>query len=237
MDGESANLRKRQDESSDSRLRRNSMTVGLSSLRTLERETGFEPATSTLARLHSTTELLPHRKLLFILCPRDLSTVRGSEISNVASQAPAPAKSLLREISAPQSYARGAAGFRDDRRYVVSVRLLRNVCDSAIDAGRPDDLTLFANVHGGLRLSDLVARTGFDFDEGQRERLRRFIVGDDVNLARDLAAVSSVTDRGDEISRDYPVALPLEILRDQPLAVFSQGQMRRTRLLLAKLSE
>ena len=27
--------------------------------RRLERETGFEPATSTLARLHSTTELLP----------------------------------------------------------------------------------------------------------------------------------------------------------------------------------
>jgi hypothetical protein len=25
----------------------------------LERETGFEPATSTLARLHSTTELFP----------------------------------------------------------------------------------------------------------------------------------------------------------------------------------
>jgi hypothetical protein len=28
----------------------------------LERETGFEPATSTLARSHSTTELLPLRK-------------------------------------------------------------------------------------------------------------------------------------------------------------------------------
>src|SRR5262245_38248150 len=84
MDGEPANLKKRQDESSDSRLRRISMTVGLSSLRTLERETGFEPATSTLARLHSTTELLPHRKLLFILWPRDLSTGRGSEISKVS---------------------------------------------------------------------------------------------------------------------------------------------------------
>src|SRR5215475_1433034 len=84
MDGEPANLKKRQDESSDSRLRRISMTVGLSSLRTLERETGFEPATSTLARLHSTTELLPHRKLLFILWPRDLSTGRGSEISTVS---------------------------------------------------------------------------------------------------------------------------------------------------------
>jgi hypothetical protein len=26
----------------------------------MERETGFEPATSTLARLHSTAELFPH---------------------------------------------------------------------------------------------------------------------------------------------------------------------------------
>ena len=33
---------------------------GLSDL-ALERETGFEPATSTLARLHSTTELFPRR--------------------------------------------------------------------------------------------------------------------------------------------------------------------------------
>ena len=56
----------------------------------LERETGFEPATSTLARLHSTTELLPRgvKKLIgdsgnsvnrkngcrriFLLCARDL---------------------------------------------------------------------------------------------------------------------------------------------------------------------
>jgi hypothetical protein len=30
--------------------------------RTVEREKGFEPSTSTLARLHSTTELLPQRQ-------------------------------------------------------------------------------------------------------------------------------------------------------------------------------
>lgn len=30
----------------------------------LEREMGFEPTTLTLARLHSTTELFPHRALL-----------------------------------------------------------------------------------------------------------------------------------------------------------------------------
>src|SRR5262245_32953074 len=165
MDGESANLKKRQDESSDSRLRRNSMTVGLSSLRTLERETGFEPATSTLARLHSTTELLPHRKLLFILCPRVLSTGRGYEISNVASTPLASAEPLLGEISSPQSHNWRAAGFHYDRRHVVPVWLLRDVSNPAIDAGRPDDLALFADAHGGLRLSDLVARTGFDFDE------------------------------------------------------------------------
>ncbi len=36
------------------------------SRRRLERETGFEPATSTLARSHSTTELFPHQRF-FIL--------------------------------------------------------------------------------------------------------------------------------------------------------------------------
>ena len=32
----------------------------------LERETGFEPATSTLARSHSTTELFPLNELFLI---------------------------------------------------------------------------------------------------------------------------------------------------------------------------
>src|SRR5262245_50227584 len=98
---------------------------------------------------------------------------------NVSTQAAAPAEPLLREISAPQSHNRRAAGFHDDGRHVVSVWFLRNVGNPAIDAGRPDDLALFADVHSGLGLSDLVARTGFDFDEGQREWPRRFVVGDD----------------------------------------------------------
>ena len=38
----------------------------------LERETGFEPATSTLARSHSTTELLP-------LCRNDYKQALGTE--------------------------------------------------------------------------------------------------------------------------------------------------------------
>src|SRR5262245_51933563 len=147
---------------------------------------------------------------------------KWSDLLNVASQAAATAEPLFGEISAPHSHNGRAAGFQDYGRHVVPVRLLRNVGNPAVDAGRPDDLALFANVHGGLGRGDLVARTGFDFDEGQRERPRRFVVGDDVDLARDLAAVSAVADRGDVISGDYPVSLPLEILRDQPLAVLPQ---------------
>src|SRR6266540_1251512 len=138
---------------------------------------------------------------------------KWSDLLNVASQAATPAEPLLGEISAPHSHNGRAAGFHHDGRHVVPVRLLRDVGNPAVDAGRPDDLALFANVHGGLRRGDLVARTGFDFDEGQRERPRRFVVGDDVDLARDLAAVFALADRGDEISGDYPVPLPLEILR------------------------
>ena len=70
------------------KIRTQTRDEGLTKLQVIEgeeRDTGFEPATSTLARLHSTTELLPHRKLLFILCPRVLSTGRGHEISNVSN--------------------------------------------------------------------------------------------------------------------------------------------------------
>jgi hypothetical protein len=42
------------------------LTVSAKSLIFLERETGFEPATSTLARSHSTTELFPLNELFFI---------------------------------------------------------------------------------------------------------------------------------------------------------------------------
>ena len=42
------------------RIQKKGLSPKRKPLNLLERETGFEPATSTLARLHSTTELLPH---------------------------------------------------------------------------------------------------------------------------------------------------------------------------------
>ena len=41
-------------------LQTSALPLGYAASKKMERETGFEPATSTLARLHSTTELLPH---------------------------------------------------------------------------------------------------------------------------------------------------------------------------------
>ena len=40
-------------------LQTSALPLGYAAIKQVERETGFEPATSTLARLHSTTELLP----------------------------------------------------------------------------------------------------------------------------------------------------------------------------------
>jgi hypothetical protein len=42
------------------------LTTWLCRPKKMERETGFEPATSTLARSHSTTELFPLNSLIFI---------------------------------------------------------------------------------------------------------------------------------------------------------------------------
>ena len=48
------------------RVRKKGLSPKRKPLNLLERETGFEPATSTLARLHSTTELLPQNEGVFI---------------------------------------------------------------------------------------------------------------------------------------------------------------------------
>ena len=42
------------------------LPLGYAAPKKMERETGFEPATSTLARSHSTTELFPLNSLVFI---------------------------------------------------------------------------------------------------------------------------------------------------------------------------
>ena len=57
-------------------LQTDALPLGYAAQKKMERETGFEPATSTLARLHSTTELFPLivDKSLFKLLYLPLST-------------------------------------------------------------------------------------------------------------------------------------------------------------------
>src|SRR5689334_3949358 len=68
-------------------------------LKTLERETGFEPATSTLARSHSTAELLPLRKCYISQPLANLSTRRrtifGENHSRHGLVITTPARSVL----------------------------------------------------------------------------------------------------------------------------------------------
>ena len=53
----------------------------------MERETGFEPAASTLARLHSTTELLPHAP---DICHLTSVMVRGTGVEPAILSETAP---------------------------------------------------------------------------------------------------------------------------------------------------
>ncbi len=54
-------------------LQTSALPLGYAAAKKVERETGFEPATSTLARLHSTTELLPLSEKFFYASPFRLS--------------------------------------------------------------------------------------------------------------------------------------------------------------------
>ena len=61
--------------------------IGAGQEQGMERETGFEPATSTLARLHSTTELFPP-----ITAGSRILTKRGKKLNHVlAGSAAVPA--------------------------------------------------------------------------------------------------------------------------------------------------
>ncbi len=50
------------------------LPLGYAALKKMERETGFEPATSTLARSHSTTELFPLDRVVLTAILSALST-------------------------------------------------------------------------------------------------------------------------------------------------------------------
>ena len=48
----------------------------------VERETGFEPATSTLARLHSTTELFPQHRNIYYRCGASVNPFARAAIAH-----------------------------------------------------------------------------------------------------------------------------------------------------------
>ena len=75
-------------------------------LELVERETGFEPATSTLARSHSTAELLPLRNFHYICAFPLLSTPRRKIFlpPNPPSLSAFPATCLFSFVTVARSY-------------------------------------------------------------------------------------------------------------------------------------
>jgi hypothetical protein len=77
----------------------------------VERETGFEPATSTLARLHSTTELFPQHRNIYYRC--------GASVNPIARAAIAHQRLIwigLRNGKTGQAVPRSARDHRPERR-------------------------------------------------------------------------------------------------------------------------
>ena len=135
----------------------------------MERETGFEPATPTLARLCSTTELFP-------LAGR---RIEGpvERCQAVATAAPLPCRSRQDEGVADEGEAPlGAVGIHaEDVEAAGSVERVA----AQVGGRRASDTMLLASRDGSQRRAESSARTGLDFDEAEGLALE----GDGVDLA------------------------------------------------------
>ena len=69
-------------------LQTSALPLGYAAKNNMERKTGFEPATPTLARWCSTTELLPHVHKLFYLAMKIMVRVKGVEPPRLAALDP-----------------------------------------------------------------------------------------------------------------------------------------------------
>src|SRR5579859_428434 len=84
-------------------MKKPALALGFSSLN-LERETGFEPATSTLARSHSTTELLPLVTASLLPDPSQITlgiSAAGSRFAHARKNASSYSRSSVLIINKP----------------------------------------------------------------------------------------------------------------------------------------
>ena len=105
---------------------------------------------------------------------------------------------------------------------VVAVRLVRQVEQPAVDAGRARDLPLLAQVNVGFRRGEPIGAACLDFDETESSLL----VSDDVDLGRDErpAAVSAYGQL--EVRSDKKVARLFEMPGGQLFALPFEGEVR-----------
>lgn len=186
-----------------------------------KRETGFEPATSTLARLHSTTELLPQTKAddtqMALDCQLSLGSSRGhrDKIGGGGS------KIVREEVFEMGQLGRGV-GLEQETDDIEAVRLISKGEETAVEAGSANDAEAFALVDGGLWAGELVIPSRLDFQEDEDCGGEGQVIRDEVDLALDGAPVWSPTDRATKVARDNLIALGDEIAGRELLAELSQ---------------
>src|SRR6185369_2903954 len=137
----------------------------------LEATRGFEPATPTLARLCSTTELFPpalltvlvrllpaaHELQRIVTAPQAVKsspTTSSRKGEGVADESIAPAVAFPVETEDVE-----AAG--------EAVEALGGALGGQVEGGGAADLALLAGVHGGDRRTEGVARPGLDLQEAE----------------------------------------------------------------------
>ena len=142
----------------------------------MERETGFEPATSTLARSHSTTELFPPAQLQKIAYHAGAVPSKRAERRlhryELTRASPALAKGVGHNLE-----------FRPPipHHHPDDIKAARDATQTAagqIVQRHSRDLPLLHCGDCRERSAEVVARAGLDLDKHQHT----FVAGDDVNL-------------------------------------------------------
>ena len=201
-----------------------------------KRETGFEPATSTLARLHSTTELLPQTKTddtqMAMACQLSPGSSRGHRDKIGGGWS----KIVRKEVFEMDQLRRGV-GSEKETDDIEAVGLILEGEETAVEASSANDAEAFAMVDGGLWAGELVIPSRLDLEEDEDRGGEGQVIRDEVDLALDGASVRSLTDRTTKVARDNLIALGDEIASRKLLPELSQLPGRaRGRSLTARES-
>src|SRR5262249_6658268 len=97
--------------------------------------------------------------------------------------------------------------FDNNTEDIKTIRFVRDIHQTAVGTRCLYDVELFIKINGCFGLGDLDIRTGFNFNERQREWGGRFIVGNDINFTEYLPSTKAIIDRGNKVRYSDSIAM------------------------------